>query len=171
MRRLKLPEALRDRLKVPVGELIPGPPRRSIVRLKRIILSMKPSKIICVGDFVSKLLLDSYMPVDLVVVDNRSMRRRTRRLRTDSKRTFWVNNPAGTIAAAAWAALSEAIRKQGSMLLVKGEEDLLTLPVIALAPRNALVIYGQPHEGMVAVRVDTPKKTEIVSLISQMKIE
>jgi len=166
-----LPRDLRDRLKSPIGELIPGPPESSITHLRRIIKSMKPSKVVCVGDFVSRLVLNSSIPVDLVVIDNRSMRQRTKNLGIKSERTFWVSNPAGTIEMAAWAALSEAMKKQDSMLIVKGEEDLLTLPVIALAPRHALVVYGQPCEGMVAVRVDAPKKSEVVSLISQMTRE
>jgi len=171
LRRLRLPRDLRDRLKAPIGELIPGPPKSSVTRLRQIIRSMKPSKIVCVGDFVSKLLLDSSIPVDLIVIDNRSMRQKTKKLQIKSERMFWVSNPAGTIEMAAWAALSEALAKQDSMLVVKGEEDLLTLPVIALAPRRALVVYGQPCEGMVAVRVDAPKKSEVASLVSQMTRE
>ena len=166
-----MPRDLRDRLKSPIGELIPGPPKSSITRLRQIIKSMKPSKVVCVGDFVSKLLLSSSIPVDLIVIDNRSMRQRTKDLGIKSERTFWVSNPAGTIEMAAWAALSEALAERDSMLIVNGEEDLLTLPVIALAPRHSLVVYGQPCEGMVAVRVDAPKKSEVASLISQMTRE
>lgn len=166
-----MPKDLRDRLKAPIGELIPGPPKRSVMRLRQIVKSMRPSKIVCVGDFVSKLLLDSSIPVNLIVIDNRSMRQKTKNLGIKSERTFWVSNPAGTIEMAAWVALSEALAERDSMLIVNGEEDLLTLPVIALAPRHALVVYGQPCEGMVAVRVDAAKKSEVASLISQMTRE
>jgi len=166
-----LPRDLREKLKSPIGELIPGPPESSITRLRRIIRSTKPSKIVCVGDFVSKLLLSSSIPVDLIVIDDRSMRQRTKNLRIECERIFRVSNPAGTIEMAAWAALSEALAERDSVLIVNGEEDLLTLPVIVLAPRHSLVVYGQPCEGMVAVRVDAPKKSEVTSLISQMTRE
>jgi len=171
LRRLRLPKDLRSKLKAPIGELIPGPPKSSIVRLKLIIKSMKPSKIICVGDFVSRLLMDSSIPVDLIIIDNRTMRRETQSLPVKGENVFRVNNPAGTIQMAAWAALSEALGKRDSMLIVKGEEDLLVLAAIALAPRDALVLYGQPCEGMVAVRVDTAKKSEAAFLVSQMTRE
>jgi len=174
LHRFRLPIYLRNTLKSPIGELIPGPPKSSILRLKQIISSMKPSKIICVGDFVSRLLLDSSIPVDLMVVDNRTMRRmrrETESLRVKGKNVFRASNPAGTIQIAAWVALSEALQKRDSMLIVKGEEDLLTLAAIALAPRNALVVYGQPCEGMVAVRVNTAKKSEAAFLVSQMTRE
>lgn len=171
MRRLKLPRGLRSKLKSPIGELIPGPPKSSIIRLRQIIKSMKPSKIICVGDFVSKLLVDSSIPVDLKIIDNRTMRRETENLPFKGENVFWVTNPAGTIQMAAWAALSEALGKRDSMLIVKGEEDLLTLAAIALAPRDALVLYGQPREGMVAVRVDPARKSEAEFLVSQMTRE
>jgi len=174
LHRFRLPKDLRNKLKSPIGELIPGPPKSSIVRVKQIISSMKPSKIICVGDFVSRLLVDSSIRVDLVVIDNRTMRRTRQEresLRVKGENVFRVSNPAGTIQIAAWAALSEALGKPDSTLIVKGEEDLLTLAAIALAPRDALVVYGQPCEGMVAVRVNTAKKSEAAFLVSQMTRE
>ncbi len=171
MRRLRLPEDLRKKLKAPIGELIPGPPKSSIMRLKRIVRTMRPSKIVCVGDFVSKLLVDSSIPVDVIIIDNRTLRQQTERPRVKGENIFRVSNPAGTIEMAAWAALSEALRKRDSMLIVKGEEDLLTLAAIALAPQDALVVYGQPCEGMVAVRVDTAKKSQVMFIVNQMTRE
>jgi len=168
LHRLRLPEDLRSRLKAPIGELISGPPNSSVIHLKQIIKSMKPSKIICVGDFVSKLLAESSIPIDLIVIDNRVMRQEIESLQVKAENIFRASNPAGTIQMAAWAALSEALKKPDSILIVKGEEDLLTLAAIALAPQDALVVYGQPSEGMVAVRVDRAKKSEVASIVSQM---
>lgn len=39
------------------------------------------------------------------------------------------------------------------LLLVEGEEDLLTLAAILSAPDRALIIYGQPKKGSVIVKV------------------
>jgi hypothetical protein len=53
---------------------------------------------------------------------------------------------------------------------VKGEEDLLALPVIALAPVSALVFYGQPGEGIVVVRADAESKSRIKAILAEIGI-
>jgi uncharacterized protein (UPF0218 family) len=131
----------------------------------------KPSKTICVGDFVSRLLAESSIPVDLFIVDSRTMRQRAEDFQPKASNIIRTTNPAGTIEMAAWAAVSEALKKPHSLVMVEGEEDLLTLAVVVLAPLNSLVVYGQPDEGMVAVRVDRTKKTEIEAVVAQMKQE
>ena len=168
MPRLRLPDNLRVKLKEPLGELIPGPPERSIVRLKEILKSEKVSKIICIGDFVSSVLFESSIPVDLSIVDNKTMRQETDRPQIDTENIFRAVNLSGTLGMAAWTAICEALKKPHSQLVVEGEEDLLTLPAIVLAPPRSLILYGQPSEGMVAVRNDKAKKSEIESIIAQM---
>jgi hypothetical protein len=54
-------------------------------------------------------------------------------------------------------------------IVVEGEEDLLTLIAIMNAPQESLVVYGQPHEGIVVVKVTEDKKTEISELLKAMK--
>ena len=54
-------------------------------------------------------------------------------------------------------------------MLVEGEEDLLTLVAVLKAPENSLVVYGQPHEGVVAVKVDKAIKEGIRKIIAAMK--
>jgi uncharacterized protein (UPF0218 family) len=39
-------------------------------------------------------------------------------------------------------------------IVVSGEEDLLALPLFAMVPNGSVVLYGQPLEGMVIVRID-----------------
>lgn len=168
MPRLRLPENLRARLKEPLGELIPGPPEESVRRLRRILDSERISKIVCVGDFVSKLLSESSIEFDLAIVDNKVMRQETGGQGIKSERVFHVVNPAGTLEVSAWAAIGEALKRPHSLLVVDGEEDLLTLPAIMLAPHGSLVLYGQPREGMIAVRVDKSKKSEIESIVNEM---
>jgi len=47
---------------------------------------------------------------------------------------------------------------------VDGEEDLFTLAAVLLASEDTMVIYGQPHEGIVAVTVNlqTKKKAQLI---------
>ena len=40
-------------------------------------------------------------------------------------------------------------------IVVEGEEDLATLPAILYAPPGSVVVYGQPDEGSVLVKVNS----------------
>jgi len=51
--------------------------------------------------------------------------------------------------------------------VIKGEEDLLTLPAILLAPLGAIVIYGQKDVGAVVVEVTEEIKQKISNIINQ----
>ena len=68
-----------------------------------------------------------------------------------------TSNPQGTISHQALATLSDALKiirdsaENRVRIEVAGEEDLLVLPVIAFFPEPTFALYGQPHEGMVAV--------------------
>ncbi len=55
------------------------------------------------------------------------------------------------------------------ILLVDGEEDLLTLVAVLYAPENALVVYGQPNQGIVVVRVTSKKRAEAERIWGAMK--
>ena len=55
-------------------------------------------------------------------------------------------------------------------LVVDGEEDLLVLVAVAFAPLGGLVVYGQPGEGLVVVRVTAEKRGEAWELLKGMEI-
>ncbi len=168
MPKLFLSNEVRERLKAPIGTLLTGSPQETIAQLKKNIETERPPMIICVGDFVSKNLKSADIHVDVSVVDNKIMRRDTEPWQESGKIIFRANNAPGTIDPIAWQALREAVEKKNSLLLIEGEEDLLALPAVLLAPDRALVIYGQPKEGVVVVTVDSGKKAEIQNIINGM---
>ena len=49
-------------------------------------------------------------------------------------------------------------------ITVNGEEDLLVIPVCIHGPDNAIIMYGQPNEGLVIARLteDLRKKTKSI---------
>ncbi len=53
--------------------------------------------------------------------------------------------------------------------MVKGEEDLLTLIAVLFAPKNAFVVYGQPHSGVVVVKVTSERKARAQEFLNAMK--
>jgi uncharacterized protein (UPF0218 family) len=55
-------------------------------------------------------------------------------------------------------------------VVVDGEEDLLVLVAVLYAPVGGLVVYGQPGEGVVVVRVTDAKRAEALGILKGMEI-
>ena len=171
MPKLLLTDDLRRTLKHPLGELLTGPPQETTAWLRRLVEEEKPPLIICVGDAVSKNVREAGVDAGVSVVDYKVMRQEISPWEYNGTIVFRVSNPAGTIEFAAWEALREAIERKNALLIVDGEEDLLALPAILLAPDGSLVVYGQPREGMVVVKASPEKKKEIQRIIELMTKE
>jgi uncharacterized protein (UPF0218 family) len=54
-------------------------------------------------------------------------------------------------------------------IVVNGEEDLLVIPVCVHAPDNSIVLYGQPHEGLVVVEITPEIRNKTQSLLDLME--
>ncbi|WP_135829580.1 GTP-dependent dephospho-CoA kinase family protein [Halorussus halobius] len=80
-----------------------------------------------------------------------------------------VENPAATLSRELVEALREAVADpEPTVLVVDGEEDLVTLPAVVAAPLGASVVYGQPGEGMVHATVTEESKREMRDLLARM---
>ena len=66
--------------------------------------------------------------------------------------------------------MDKAIKMGRSAVIVDGEEDLLALVAISVAPDGSLVVYGQPNEGLVLVPVTSQKKKEIADILALMAV-
>jgi uncharacterized protein (UPF0218 family) len=138
--------------------------------VREIIAKEAPSAVISVGDRVSRNLEEFHMNPKLTIIDNKCMRKRIRPQKFKQRRVVNVSNPEGTITEEAIAAVKAAIEMDTSaQIIVNGEEDLLTLVTVVYAPENSLVIYGQPREGIVVVRVTSEKKAEAGAFLEGMK--
>lgn len=153
-----MPEELRSSLKHPLGKLLPESSSDIDEEIATAISAKKPPRVIFVGDAVSKRAVTKGIRRDVMIVDNKEKRAQTKPLEVRAKRTFRVRNDPGTIGSEAWAAVGEAINSGDAIMIVEGEEDLLTLVAMAVAPLGSLVIYGQPGEGLVLVEVDDAAK-------------
>jgi len=161
---------LRVRLKKPLGMLIRGSFAQTMTMLKDMTEKEKPTAIVSVGDTVSKNLIETHVFPQLLIVDNRVMRRSTHPIVFTVDRSVRVRNPPGTITEEAMAAIQEALRSNcRSKIVVDGEEDLLTLIAVLYAPENSLVVYGQPYEGIVAVKVTSEKRAEVAGILKAME--
>jgi uncharacterized protein (UPF0218 family) len=137
---------------------------------KRMIEKETPVTIISVGDTVSRNLTENQLLPKLSIVDNRVMRRKAQPFQLQTEKTIYVENPAATITEEAVKAIKDALECNCRIkIVVEGEEDLLTLIAVLYAPENSFVIYGQPREGIVAIKVTTDKKAEIAGILKAME--
>jgi uncharacterized protein (UPF0218 family) len=133
------------------------------------MFEQKPRLITAVGDVVSMETWSAKVQVHLRVIDHRSLRKPVSPINFGVQRTYRVINPAGVITMDAWHTIRKALRESSeSVILVDGEEDLLTLPCIVESPDNAFVIYGQPSQGMVVVTTSPTLKKEMSSLLDHL---
>jgi len=139
-------------------------------RLRQLIMEEKPSVIISVGDVVSQNMTQSGIPINVAIVDNRVMREEIAPAQLRIELTLRVRNPSGTLTPKAWTTIEKALkRRQPTRVLVDGEEDLLTIVAVLLAPDDALVLYGQPNEGVVAVKVREQTRERVRRIMEAME--
>ena len=161
---------LRVKLKEPFGILIRGSFAETMSRMENIVKREKPPKIISVGDTVSRNLHEHQMNPQLSITDNKHMRRRIKPRTFTGKNIVHVKNPQGTITEEAITAIREALESNEHFhIIVDGEEDLLALIAVLYAPENSLVVYGQPYEGIVVIKVSSEKKAGAKKILKAMK--
>ena len=161
---------LRKKLSDPFGTLIRGTYNQTMGKIKEILEKEKPPMLISVGDVVSLNLHAYNLQPQLSIIDNKSLRTQILPKQIDVEKTVHVDNPQGTITEDAISAIKTAIEKnEHTHIVVDGEEDLLTLIAILYAQENAVVVYGQPHEGIVAVKVTYEKKAQVKKFLKAMK--
>jgi uncharacterized protein (UPF0218 family) len=161
---------LRRKLKNPIGTLIQGSFNETMKKLKDLVEKENPPMIISVGDRVSKNLTENNMFPKLSIVDNKVMRKRIQPIAIVADEVLYVKNPPGTISDEALATIQEALEHTHRVkIVVDGEEDLLTLVAALYAPENSFVVYGQPLEGIVVVKVTKQKKKEVTEILKAME--
>lgn len=169
---IELPKELRPLMKKPLGKLYTGKGRDTIEKFVEELTC--PTKLISVGDVTTFHLLEAGIIPDICIVDDRTKRKPvssdvSARNRDNVYDEVSVDNPAGIITDELIKTLSEAFASEKPLrIFVRGEEDLATLPVILMAPLGAIVLYGQPDEGVVFVKVTETKKEEIRVLFEKL---
>jgi len=164
----KLPEALRVKLAKPMGRLYSSTEVGGQEFSEAVIAA---PMLVTVGDRVTETVGAIGRVPDVQVVDSKENRKERPPPDVAYSRRISVKNPPGTITEDAIAGIREAFRgRKPVRVAVEGEEDLLAIPVIALAPVSALVIYGQPGEGVVAVRADAESKSRNRAVLAEFGI-
>lgn len=161
MKDLRVPAELRGLFKRPWGKLYKGEGLGPALRIRSDIAG---EDIIVVGDVTLKNVKEVGIKPKLAIVDLKTKRENEMEFFGE---TLVVDNPPGTISRELWEAIHENIDKEGVTILVRGEEDLAVLPCILESDWNTVILYGQPDEGIVLVRVDEDKKMK-ASMVLKM---
>jgi len=145
---LTLPEEHRQLFKEPFGEL-----HRE---MEEILPLLTGATVYTVGDVVTHNFQKAGMTPAVAVVDGYTMRSPCNKIPEISGECIRVRNLPGTLTKDLIAAIHHAIAHPPVTILVEGEEDLAVIPMVIAAPVGSIVLYGQPHEGVV-LRTVTPE--------------
>jgi uncharacterized protein (UPF0218 family) len=162
----RLPEEMREELAKPMGRLfraadISGAEFRDAIT--------HGSFVITIGDRVTETAGKFGRVPDVQIVDSRENRKPRMLPDVSFVSGFDVANPPGGIAEAAVESIRKALAaKKPARVLVDGEEDLLAIPAIILAPEGSRLFYGQPGEGIVMVTADAAAKQRSRALLRRM---
>lgn len=167
---LSLPQSLREDLRKPLGKINDGK------TLGKIIKNIQAPMIIAVGDIVSSSLLKIGIDPSIKIIDNKTRREavqhKERELTINNRHDFI--NHSGTINLE-FIKIFRELRdnfinnNKPQLLVVLGEEDLLTLPAVLLAPLDSLVLYGHFQFGVVWVKVTEQKKKQVENIMKKFK--
>jgi uncharacterized protein (UPF0218 family) len=150
--------------------LIEGSFKEAMEKLKELVEKEQPSSIVSVGDAVSRNMIKHGFSPDVLVVDNRIMREPVQPIEVDADHILHASNPQGAITDEAQTAIKSALEKKGqTKVVIDGEEDLLAVVSVLFAPENALVVYGQPHEGIVVVKVNDETRENMRRIVDSME--
>ncbi len=168
-----LPENLRSELRKPFGIVIEGNEdnkEKVATEVGHLLKKEKYALSIAVGDIVSSTLENAGFMPDIKVIDFKTQRKFLPSFDSDEK--FDTENIAGTINVSSAKFLEEEIEKivkngTKKIITIDGEEDLLVLPSILLAPLESVIFYGQREVGMVMVKVTEEVKKQVLELLKR----
>ncbi|CAN5444337.1 hypothetical protein BH18THE2_BH18THE2_03120 [soil metagenome] len=135
--------------------------------------------LVTVGDATTAKLLSFGIVPDLSVVDGKERRTPLDRTKIspfaeeiEQGRLSYMecSNKAGSISRNAIGTIKDALKVPFPVrIFVYGEEDMLALPLFILVPDGSVVLYGQPLEGMVIVKVNEDIRRKAQYLLDRIR--
>jgi len=164
---VKLPDSLRNQLKIPLGVLLP----ESQVNKENIQNHLSEnSYVITVGDRTTEKMIRFGLIPSLQIIDGLEKRQQREPPKLEGTTELNVDNPAAQITAQSIEIIKQSFTlKSPVRLLVNGEEDLLVIPVCIFAPEHSVVLYGQPNQGLVIVKITPEIRNKTQRLLESMK--
>ena len=188
---LKIPTTERHKFSQPLGKLIAGTRKETLSEVEELIRNYSNAKfevkVYLVGDIVTKdFLANDFLKsfVKICIIDEKTQRNQIKiKIEDYFEEIIEFENPKGGIKKESFTLLDEIItsNKRTLFKVIKGEEDLLVLPLVLSIPLNEtvknLVFYGQPPitdskrqipEGIVMVDVEKRIKKVVKKFVSLM---
>lgn len=154
-------------MKIPLGVLLPEN-QADELNIKKYL--SENSYIITVGDRTTEKMIDFGLIPSLQIIDGLEKREKREPPKLENATELIVDNPAAEITPQSIEIIKKAFTLQSPVrLFVNGEEDLLVLPVCIHAPENAVVLYGQPNEGLVIVQITQEIRNKVQTLLDLME--
>ena len=164
---MKLPNSLRDQLKTPLGILLPID-QDNKENIQKYLLD--ESYIITVGDRTTEKMIEYGIIPSLQIIDGFEKRKQREFPKLGNASELMIDNPAAEITLQSIEIIKKAFEMTPPIrLTVNGEEDLLVLPVCIHAPKNSVVLYGQPNKGLVLVEITAEIRNKAQTLLDMMK--
>lgn len=155
---LVLPEEHRWLLQKPFGTLFSD---------FSMLVPLLADRFVCtVGDVVTHSALSAGFLPDVGVIDGFTMRSPYLLMPELSGHILQVKNPAGVITDELILVLERAKNETPCVVMVEGEEDLAVLPLVGMLPDDAVILYGQPNEGVVMCVVTDEMRARAKELLS-----
>ena len=163
---MRLPENLRETLKKPLGELLKDSEITKDVILKKL---ERNTFLITVGDATTEKLIKFGIIPSLQIVDSLEKRKQRSLPEGLVKTSLKCNNSPAEISDDSITVIKQALGMDKPVrIIVNGEEDLLVIPVVLFAPETSVVMYGQPNEGLVIVKINEEIRNKAKSIMNAM---
>ena len=164
---MQLPEDIRAQLKIPLGDLIHDndPNKESVVKH-----FFAESVVITVGDKTTENILQLGLKPQIQIIDGLEKRNQCIVSADDTINTnLSCRNPPGEITEESMQVIQKAFSCESPVrITVDGEEDLLVIPACIFAPKNSVVMYGQPNEGLVIVTITPEIRAKVQKILDVM---
>ncbi|QLH05042.1 DUF359 domain-containing protein [Nitrosopumilus oxyclinae] len=154
-------------MKTPLGVLLPES-QADKSHIQKYL--SEDSYVITIGDRTTEKMINFDLIPSLQIIDGLEKREKREPPKLENATELTVDNPAAEITSESITVIKKAFTLQTPVrLLVDGEEDLLVLPVCIHAPENAVVLYGQPNEGLVIVQITPEIRNRVQTLLDLME--
>jgi len=154
-------------LKIPLGILLPES-QADKTNIKKHL--SENSYIVTVGDRTTEKMIEFDLIPSLQIIDGKEKRAKRESPKLANATELTVDNPAAEITPQSIDIIKKAFTMKSPVRIsVNGEEDLLVIPICVYAPENAIVLYGQPNEGLVIVKITPEIRNKTQKLLDLME--
>lgn len=170
---LSVVPGLRKELKSVVGQMFGS--------VKEASSALTGHHICVVGDETARNCIHAGIEPEIMVVDFRTKRSAKKNeyaetfLGLEGYRVIHARNPQGEITPELWSALETAlwavVGGGKALVVVDGEEDLASLPLILILPVGWVLMYGMPGMGLQILYIDEVIKDKTLKVLRRMKVK